>query len=228
MNERGDAGLPRRGARAASGAGEAVVVSSRLRLRFLQLWRRRLGELPTVNAMALPAAMAYLMPETIAKFSARLVSANAGLVNCGEPPDWPPGCLCGQNPFWAYYVSGAWALEQAVFDVGGTTAWWSRRRWILCEWRAMAEEEVSGFCALCRLALAQGGKACPNGVRRPDGRACFSARRVDLDQGFGAGDFSAATNGDGMKEPDTRRPSALRLKQTINANEHTQLGNHRR
>jgi hypothetical protein len=228
MNERGDTGQPRHTGRAVSGAGDTVAVSSRLRLRFLQLWRRRLRELPTVNAMALPAAMAYLMPETIAEFSARLASANAGPVNCAEPPDWPPGCLCGQNPFWAYYVSGAWALEQAVFDVGGTTVWWSRRRWILCEWRAMAEEEVSGFCALCRLALAQGGKACPNGGHRPDGRACFSARRVDLDQGFGAGDFSAATNGRGIREPETRRPSALRQHQTINANEHTQLGNHRR
>lgn len=228
MNERGDTGQPRRTTRAASDTGEAVVISSRLRLRFLQLWRRRLGELPTVNAMALPAAMAYLMPETIAEFSARLASANAGPVNCGEPPDWPPGCLCGQNPFWAYYVSGAWALEQAVFDVGGTTVWWSRRRWILCEWRAMAEEEVSGFCALCRLALAQGGKSCPNAGFRLDGRAVFSAHRIDLDQGFDAGDFSAATNGRGIREPETRRPSALRQHQTINANEHTQLGNHRR
>lgn len=228
MNERGDAGQPRHTGRAVSGAGDTVVVSSRLRLRFLQLWRRRLRELPTVNAMALPAALAYLMPETIAEFSTRLASANAGPVNCGEPPDWPPGCLCGQNPFWAYYVSGAWALEQAVFDVAGTTAWWSRRRWILCEWRAMAEEEVSGFCALCRLALAQGGKSCPNAERRTDGHTFFSAHRVDLDQGFGAGDFSTATNRGGIREPDTRRPSALRLNQTINANAHTQLENHRR
>ena len=228
MNERGDTDRPRRGARAASDACETVAVSSRLRVRFLQLWRRRLRELPTVNAMALPAAMDYLMPKTIAEFSTRLASASAGPVNCGESRDWPPGCLCGQNPFWAYYVSGAWALEKAFFDAAGTTAWWSRRHWVQCEWRAMAEAEVSGFCALCRLAFAEGGKTCPNGGRRTGGCDYFSARRVDLDQGFGADGFSAASSGQGLPKAEMRRPSALRLNQTINANEHTQLGNHRR
>lgn len=172
----------------------------------MKIWIRQLEELPPVNAMALPPVLAYLMPYTLARFSAALKTANSFEAS-GDSSDWPPGCLCGQNPFHAYYVTGAWALEQVLLDLGGPPAWWRLRRGILERWRDMAVEEVSGFCALCRYEMRNEGKACPHSRRDAKDTTVFFSELIDLDQRIQPSRFSKGSVMGGI-DVAVERPSA--------------------
>ena len=206
---------------------EAALVAC-LRRRVLRLWIRRLEEMPAVNAMALPATLEHMMPRTLDEFASDLATNRGKGAGRASPPPWPPDCLCGQNPLLAYYMSGSWALEQALFESPCPRVSGARRRGILQRWRAMAAEETTAFCAACRIGRGAGGADCPGAkLSRGLGGLSFEPR-IDLDHESGPDGFPCFPRGLGIRATGACRSPGSLTEEDSASNEHTQQRNHGR
>lgn len=223
MNKRHCPFQPERPSGAVS--GETALVGC-LRRRVLRLWIRRLEEMPAVSAMALPSTLEHMMPRTLDDFAAGLSARTGKRANRAAPPPWPPDCHCGQNPLVAYYMSGSWALEQALFESPCPRVSVARRRAILNRWRAMAGEEAAAFCAVCRVGRAGGAATCPGAARGPALGGLSFEPRIDLDHDFGRDGFPRAPDGPGMRATGACRSPGHSRENESHSNEPTEQRNH--
>jgi hypothetical protein len=122
------------------------------RLLWKTEWLRRLQTEPAVSTMAEPAILAYLMDDTLGKFSERIGRMTTRPARLAAWSDFARHCRCGLNPLLAYFSTGETALKELT--AGDALLAEDTRAWLHRQWAALARQEIDALCSACRRTCA--------------------------------------------------------------------------
>ncbi len=129
-----------------------------------QAWERQLRHEPVTSPLANPDTLVLLMDRTLEDLVAAL-SLRCRVSDPTPARSLRSGCLCGLNPFLAYFRVAASILPGAMapraercpeLDGPGYAACVQE---LLVELQNLAAAEIRSFCATCQTGIARGGRA---------------------------------------------------------------------
>ncbi len=127
-------------------------------------WREMLFVEPVNTPLANPAALSFLIDESLAAVFSALHRADA------TRPVTVPGCACGRNPYLAYFVAGRQALLEALVLV------LAEARTVDAQERDAAFDELTtAINRVARQEIATFGSLCAH----PDSHGHGAAARSD-------------------------------------------------
>lgn len=139
---------------------------------FRRAWTLALSAAPVTGPLARPEALQLSFDETLHNFFTRLQRRARE-----QPPGFAAahsngargGCLCGLNPWLAYYRAGASALasitREEVDPALTVPEFLASQNEALVLWQRLARREVQAFCDLCQTEVARGDRPRETCVR---------------------------------------------------------------
>lgn len=117
-------------------------------------WEILLRVEPVSGPLANPDALMHLIPETMVRTFESVVEPSDGTVSMAEArAETLPGCLCGNNPYLAYFLAAEQALTEALIHVQADLPAEERSErdvaQLVVSIRRQARAEIEAFCGLC-------------------------------------------------------------------------------